>query len=86
MIATKAIEQMTRIITYGVTVNMVGRFGMRVDGMRAGGRTYKSYETALAKALEFAQAVHFDWTDKWMGKSWHFIYEAEPKGTDKGTW
>ncbi len=80
-------EQMTRVVTYGVAVNMVGgRYGMRLNGKRAGSRTFKSYETALAKALEFAKAVHYDWTDKWMGRSWHFIYEAEPKGTDKGTW
>ena len=80
------LEQMTRVVLYGVSTSMVGgRYGMRLDGVRAGTRTYKTYATALAKALEFAKTVHSDWTDLWMGRSWHFVYEAEPEGTDKGT-
>ena len=67
-----------KIITYGVETGMIdGRYGMRVNGSRVGTATYARYDTALAKALAFAQRLFTYREDSWMQVSWHYEFQQE---------
>lgn len=72
-------KQETIIKEYGVHTGMNGgRFGIHLDGHTpSSGRTFKTFETARVKALEFAKAVHKDFYQSFNDTYYHFEFKEK---------
>lgn len=68
----------TIIKEYGVRTGMINnRFGIHINGHLVTGRTFKNFDTAQDKALEFAQRVHKDFYQSFNDTYYHFEFKEK---------
>jgi hypothetical protein len=69
-------KQETIIKEYGARSGMINnRYGIHLDGHLVTGRTFKNFDTARVKALEFAQRVHKDFYQSFNDTYYHFEFK-----------